>query len=87
MSGHPQLRLAAMLLSGLLLAACSGPAYVDRSEGDPGLLARALGPVVFEIDAELDRTPPGCVAVLPFESVVHTDGALAGHAERVRRAI
>jgi len=86
MSGHPQLRLAAMLLSGLLLAACSGPAYVDRSEGDPGFLARTLGPVVFEVDAEFDRTPPGCIAVLPFETVVDTDGALAGHAERVRRA-
>ena len=87
MSGQPPLRLAAMLLSGVLLAACSGPAYVDRSEGDPGLFASALGPVVFEVDAELDRMPPGCIAVLPFETVVDTDPALAGHAERVRRAI
>jgi hypothetical protein len=87
MSGHPQLRLAAMLLSGLLLAACSGPAYVDRSEGDPGLLARTLGSVVYEVDAELERTPPGCIAVLPLETVAETREDMSGQADHVRRAL
>jgi hypothetical protein len=82
----PRLQAAATMLVGIVLAACSGPAYIDRSEGDPGLFTRALGPVVFEVGAELERTPPGCIAVLPFETVADTDEN-PGHAEHVRRAI
>jgi len=87
MCGHHQLRLAAILLTSLTLGACSAPAYVDRGAGAPGLLARALGPVVYEVDAELERTPPGCIAVLPFETVAETREDMSGQADYVRRAL
>lgn len=81
-----QARLA-MLVGMVVLSACTGPAYFDRSEGRPNAVAQALGPVVFEASAELARTPPSCIAIMPFPSVVEDDEAPAGHARRVRRAI
>jgi hypothetical protein len=79
-------RLPLVLLAALALAACAGPSYVDRGGPEPGLVTRMVEPVVYEIGRQFARTPPSCIAILPFAVAVGEDGAWR-RAKEVRRAV
>ncbi|EME70872.1 hypothetical protein H261_05669 [Paramagnetospirillum caucaseum] len=75
-----------MTAVALLLAACTSPVYVDRSQEEeaPPL---ALNAVSFRVHQSLAARPPSCVAVLPL-SGPDGDAALEpARIEAVRRAV
>ena len=62
----PALHLAVpvgMIAAGLL-AGCASPTYVDKGEGDAVTLG--LNDVTFQVHESYKKSPPDCVAVLPF---------------------
>ncbi len=78
--------LATFAALAFALTGCAGPTYVDRRGAEPGLIAKVQEPVTFEVGDQYARTPPACIAILPFTVAVDEDGAWR-QAIEVRRAI
>ena len=75
-----------LLSSALLLVGCATPSYVDKGKSDTPL-GNSFNSVVFQVHDAYKKSPPSCVAVLPFETKAEDkEGISVDQTETVRRA-